>query len=189
MLIGYARTSTADQEAGLEAQVRDLRAAGVGAAWHAERASAVGERPILEKILAGLRPGDTLVVTKLDRLARNVAHLGRIVEAIREKGAELRILNLNLDTGTPTGILILNMLGAVAQFEREMMLERQREGIEKAKKDGKYTGRKGVDPDNVRKLVEEHERHGETRAVAIELTAAFYKIGQRQVYRIVNGGK
>jgi DNA invertase Pin-like site-specific DNA recombinase len=141
MLIGYARTSTLEQDAGLEAQLRDLTAAGAERTFE-EQVSSVAERPQLSAALDYLRAGDALAVTKLDRLARSVAHLLRIVQAIEGKGAALRVLNLNLDTSTPTGRLMLTMLGAIAQFEREMMLERQREGIAKAKAMGKYKGRK-----------------------------------------------
>jgi DNA invertase Pin-like site-specific DNA recombinase len=140
MIIGYARTSTLEQEAGLEAQLRVLAAAGVERTYQ-EQVSSVAERPQLAAALDYLRKCDALVVTKLDRLARSVADLLRIVQAIEGKGAALRVLNLNLDTGTPTGRLMLTMLGAIAQFEREMMLERQREGIAKAKAAGKYKGR------------------------------------------------
>ena len=83
----------------------------------------------------------TLIVTKLDRLARSVRHLGEIVDALDRKKVGLRVLDLGLDTSNATGKLMLNVLGAVAQFEREMMLERQREGIAKAKAEGKYRGR------------------------------------------------
>tara|TARA_R110002012_G_scaffold306515_1_gene511284 strand:- start:151 stop:552 length:402 start_codon:yes stop_codon:yes gene_type:complete len=87
------------------------------------------------------REGDILVVTKLDRLARSVRNLGEIVEELEGKGVGLRVLDLGLDTTNATGKLMLNVLGAVAQFEREMMLERQREGIARAKAEGKYRGR------------------------------------------------
>lgn len=98
-------------------------------------------RPQLAAALDYLRDGDALVVTKLDRLARSTAYLLLITETIQGKGAALRGLNLNLDTSTATGRMMLTMLGAIAQFEREMMLERQREGIAKAKAAGKYRGR------------------------------------------------
>jgi DNA invertase Pin-like site-specific DNA recombinase len=88
-----------------------------------------------------LRDGDVLTVTKLDRIARSVRDLMDIVCRIEEKGAGLRILAMNLDTATPTGRLTLQVLGAVAEFERAIMLERQREGIAKAKAEGKYKGR------------------------------------------------
>jgi DNA invertase Pin-like site-specific DNA recombinase len=140
MEIGYARTSTVDQVAGFEAQRRDLKAAGCKKVF-AEQVSSVAERGQLMAALDYLRDGDVLTVTKLDRIARSVRDLMEIVHRIREKGAGLRILAMNLDTTTPTGRLMLQVLGAVAEFERAIMLERQREGIAKAKAEGKYQGR------------------------------------------------
>jgi DNA invertase Pin-like site-specific DNA recombinase len=141
MLVGYARTSTLEQEAGLEAQMRDLRALGCEKLF-SEQTSSVGARKALDAAIEFYREGDALVVTKLDRLARSVTHLGRIIETLEANGISLRILNLGVDTATPTGKLMLNVLGGVAQFEREMILERQREGIAKAKAEGAYKGRK-----------------------------------------------
>ena len=142
MLIGYARTSTLDQSAGLDAQNRDLQAAGCERVYVEQVSSVdVAERQELARALDMLRTGDVLVVTKLDRLARSMSHLMSLLAGIEAKGAALRILSMNLDTGTPTGRLMLNVLGSVAQFEREIMLERQREGIAKAKAAGKYKGR------------------------------------------------
>jgi DNA invertase Pin-like site-specific DNA recombinase len=141
MKIGYARTSTLEQAAGFDAQIKELKALGCDKI-RKEQVSSVAERPELERALESLRKGDVLIVTKLDRLARHVVHLGQIVERINDAGATLRILAMGLDTGTATGKLMLNVLGSVAQFEREMMLERQREGIAKAKADGKYKGGK-----------------------------------------------
>ena len=140
MLVGYARTSTTEQAAGLEAQRRDLKASGCEELFE-EQVSSVQRREELEKALKFVRKGDTLVVTKLDRLARSVPDLVKIMERLEGKGASLRILAMNLDTNTPTGRLLLNLVGSVAQFEREVMLERQREGIAKAKEEGKYKGR------------------------------------------------
>lgn len=139
-IVGYARTSTAEQIAGLEAQQRELKAAGVKKLF-SERVSSVAQRGELQRALDYIRDGDVFVVTKLDRLARSVADLLAIQRTIDEKGASLRILGLNLDTTTPTGKLMLHLLGSIAQFERELMLERQREGIAKAKAEGKYKGR------------------------------------------------
>lgn len=141
MKIGYARTSTVEQVAGLEAQERDLRAAGVEKLF-AERVSSQGQRQELKAAIDFSREGDVLVVTKLDRLARSMADLVEITKALEAKKVSLVILNLNLDTSTASGKLTLNLFGAIAQFERELMLERQREGIAKAKADGKYKGRK-----------------------------------------------
>ena len=141
VLIGYARTSTIDQKAGLEAQLRDLEAAGCTKVFREEISSVAAKRPQLEAALEWVREGDVLVVTKLDRLARSVADLVSITETLKGKGVGLRILAMNLDTSTPTGKLMLNLLGSIAEFERELMLERQREGIAKAKAEGKYKGR------------------------------------------------
>jgi len=141
VLIGYARTSTTDQKAGLDAQLRDLQAAGCTKIFKEEISSVAGKRPELDRALEFVREGDVLVVTKLDRLARSVADLMTITTALKAKGVELRILAIQLDTSTPTGKLMLNLLGSIAEFERELMLERQREGIAKAKAEGKYKGR------------------------------------------------
>ncbi|RVA05350.1 recombinase family protein [Mesorhizobium sp. M7A.F.Ca.US.001.02.1.1] len=141
MLIGYARTSSLEQEAGLEAQLRDLRRLGCERIFQ-EQVSAIGTRAQLEAAVEFSREGDTLVVTKLDRLARSVRHMWAIIDRVQTKGAAIRIENLGIDTGTPTGKLMLNILGGIAEFEREMMLERQREGIAKAKAEGRYKGRK-----------------------------------------------
>jgi DNA invertase Pin-like site-specific DNA recombinase len=140
LVIGYARVSTTVQEAGFEAQLRDLSAAGAAKLFQ-EQTSSVGARRQLEACLDFIRENDVLVVTKLDRLARSTAHLLQIVETIERKGAALRVLNLNLDTSTATGRLMLTLIGAIAQFERELMLERQKEGIQKAKEAGRYRGR------------------------------------------------
>ena len=146
MLVGVARTSTTEQLAGLEAQVRDLKAYGCGDDnVYKEQVSSVGERKELDAAINSLRKGDKLVVTKLDRLARSVRHLGDLLETLEAKGAGLVILSMGgqqVDTTTATGKMMLNVMASVAQFEREMMLERQKEGIAKAKKEGKYTGRK-----------------------------------------------
>lgn len=141
MLIGYARTSTLEQEAGLEAQLRDLRALGCEKLFE-EQTSSVGPRKALDAAMEFSREGDTLVVTKLDRLARSVVHLGAILQTLEAKGVALRIVNLGVDTATPTGRLILTVMGGIAEFERGMMLERQREGIDRAKRENRYKGRK-----------------------------------------------
>jgi DNA invertase Pin-like site-specific DNA recombinase len=143
MLVGYARTSTIEQEAGLDAQARDLDDAGCERSF-AERVSSIGRRAELEAAIAFMRKGDVLVVTKPDRLARSVADLLGIVARLEAKGVALRVLSMGgaeVDTRNATGRLMLTMLGAVAEFERALMLERQREGIAKAKAEGRYQGR------------------------------------------------
>jgi DNA invertase Pin-like site-specific DNA recombinase len=143
MLVGYARTSTVEQLAGLDAQRRDLGATGCTKLF-IEQVSSVGKRDQLAAALEFVREGDTVVVTKLDRLARSTAHLLAMVEELDLKGVALRILDFggsSVDTKSPSGRLMLTMFAAMGQFEREMMLERQREGIAAAKAKGKYKGR------------------------------------------------
>jgi DNA invertase Pin-like site-specific DNA recombinase len=144
MIVAYARTSTAEQHAGLDAQTRDLAAAGAEEIF-AEQVSSVAERPKLKAALRHVRKGDVLMVTKPDRLARSTADLLAIVRDLEARGVGLLILSMGgqqLDTRSPTGRLMLTMLAAVAEFERGLMLERQREGIAKAKAEGAYKGRK-----------------------------------------------
>ena len=144
MLIGLARTSTLEQVEGLEGQVRDLEAYGCKRVFK-EQVSSTAEREQLETGLGILRAGDKLVVTKLDRLAKSVQHLSQIIKKINSVGASLVVLDMGgtaVDTSKPTGNLILNVMSSIAHFERAMMLERQREGIAKAKADGRYLGRK-----------------------------------------------
>lgn len=140
-LVGYGRTSTADQVAGLEDQIEELKRAGCSRIF-AEHVSAVERhRPELEAALDWLRSGDTFIVTKPDRLARSVTDLLGIVGRLKAKGVTVRILSMHLDTSNPTSMLTLSIMAAVGQWEREIMLERQRAGIAKAKAEGKYRGR------------------------------------------------
>jgi DNA invertase Pin-like site-specific DNA recombinase len=143
MNVGYARTSTTDQAAGLEAQERDLNAAGAERVF-AEQVSSVAKRTKLAECLSFLRDGDVLTVTKPDRLARSTAELLAIESDLSKRGIGLVVLSMGgerLDTRNPTSKLMLTILAGVATWEREIMLERQREGIAKAKAAGKYKGR------------------------------------------------
>ena len=116
MIIGYARTSTAEQVAGFEAQIRELEAAGCAKIFQ-EQVSSVAERAQLLAAIDFAREGDVFTVTKIDRLARSVGDLVRILESLEAKKVGVRILNLGMDTRGPTGKLIVNVLGCVAQFE------------------------------------------------------------------------
>jgi DNA invertase Pin-like site-specific DNA recombinase len=139
-IIGYARVSTADQE--LEAQMEQLCSLPCEKIFQEKISGATIERPQLTALLEYVREGDVLVVCKLDRIARSTKNLLDIVEQLEKKKVAFRVLNINLDTTTATGKLMLSMLAAIGQFEREMMLERQAEGIRIAKQKGIYTGRK-----------------------------------------------
>jgi DNA invertase Pin-like site-specific DNA recombinase len=183
MLIGYGRTSTIDQQAGIHARERDLSAAGCEKLF-VEQVSSIGRRQQLDAALDYVREGDTLIVTKLDRLARSVPDLLAMVARLEAKSVALRVLAMSgsqpLDTGTAIGKLMLADIGAVGQFEREMMLERQREGIAQAKRDGRYKGRA---PTVLRQAVE-IMRLKDIGVTPTEI-ASKMGIGRASVYRVL----
>ena len=186
MLVGYASTSSLAQVAGLEAQERELRTAGCDKVF-AEQVSSVAEREQLEAALDYVREGDTFTVTKLDRLARSVGDLLEIVARLERRKVSLRVLSMSgsqpLDTGTATGRLMLAVIGAVGQAEREAMLERQREGIAKAKAQGRYKGRVPT----VRRQAAEIIRLKEAGVRPSEI-ASKLGIGRASVYRVLGAG-
>jgi DNA invertase Pin-like site-specific DNA recombinase len=180
MKIGYARTSTTDQVAGLEAQLRDLAKLGCDKVFQEQLSSVDAKRAQLEAAIDYCRDGDTLVCTKLDRLARSVADVVAIEARLKAKGAALLILDPMMDTSSPAGRLTFNVLASIAQFEREIMLSRQREGIQKAKGEGKYKGRKPTvraQEDKIKELLT-----GGMRPTAV---AKHLKIARSSVYRII----
>lgn len=153
MLVGYARVSSSGQS--LDIQNAALTDAGCEKLF-AEKVSgrSTHDREELARAIDFVREGDALVVTRLDRLARSVGDLHRIIEKLTEKKVAFRCLNQSgVDTDSSTGRLMLAILGAVAAFENDIRLERQREGIAKAKAEGKYKGRKPtVDATRVKEL-------------------------------------
>ena len=184
-LIGYGRTSTADQVAGLEGQERDLRAAGCAKLFLEQVSATTTKRPQLEAALDYAREGDTVFVTKPDRLARSTADLLGIVARLEAKGVGLVVLSMGgqqVDTRTATGKLMLTMLAAVAAFERDLMLERQREGIAKAKGEGKYKGRA---PTAMRQAAEVSRLHGS--GVTPTEIARRLGLSRMSVYRALKG--
>ena len=150
--IGYARVSSTDQD--LAIQEEALRAAGCTIIRSEKRSGTKMEgRDQLQTILDFIHTGDVLTVTKLDRLARSVGDLMRIVDLLAEKGASLRVLNAHIDTSTASGKAFLGMLAIFAEFETNLRRERQLEGIAKAKAAGVYKGRPAsIDADQVRQL-------------------------------------
>lgn len=179
MLVGYARTSTLEQKAGLEAQRNALRAVGCERIWE-EQISSIATRAALKEALAFCREGDFLVITKLDRLARSIRHLCEIVDGLEDRGIGLRILDLSLDTSNASGRLMLNLLGSIAEFERENMLERQREGIAKAKAEGRYKGRKPTARLKANQILQLVSEGVGKRAIAKRL-----EVSERSVHRII----
>jgi len=150
-LIGYARVSTEDQ--GTDAQCDELRAAGC-ATVHEEHASGADrDRPVLSRVVREVRRGDTLVVVRLDRLARSVSHLLAVIEELEARGAHFRSLHDPIDTSTPQGMFSLQVLGAVAQLERALIAERTKAGLIAARKRGRVGGNPGLragDPNAIR---------------------------------------
>lgn len=138
MLIGYARVSTADQNTSI--QLAALKRAGV-AQVHEEKRSAVKTRPVLDTLLDRINTGDTLVVYKLDRLARSLVQLLHIVELLDKRGAKFRSLTESLETSTPAGRLFMQMLGSFAEFERSLIRERVVAGQIAARARGQVWGR------------------------------------------------
>ena len=165
---------------GLEAQLRDLKETGVKKIFSEQLSSVDAERPQLEAAIDFAREGDVLVITKIDRIARSVAHLCEIEARLHAKGPSLKVLMPKLETSTPIGRLVFNMVGAIAQFKREIMLERQREGIAKAKAEGKYKGRAPTARAKADEVLTLHK--GGMGATEIARTL---KIGRASVYRIL----
>jgi DNA invertase Pin-like site-specific DNA recombinase len=173
---GYARVSTLDQD--LTVQRQALRAAGCGVI-RAEKASGNRRdgRTELQVLLDFVQPGDTLVVTRIDRLARSLKDLQDIVHELKSRGVALRATEQPIDTGTATGKAFLDMLGVFAEFETNLRRERQLEGIKQAKARGVYQGRKpSIDMAEIRRL-REQDGLGPT-AIARRLG-----IGRASVYR------
>jgi DNA invertase Pin-like site-specific DNA recombinase len=172
---GYARVSTIEQDLALQRAA--LKAAGCDVI-RAEKASGTRRdgRTELQVLLDFLRPGDALLVTRIDRLARSLKDLQDIVHELKEKGVALRATEQPIDTGSAAGKAFLDMLGVFAEFETNLRRERQMEGITAAKARGVYKGRKKVDPAIVLQLRNE-EKLGPA-AIARRLG-----IGRASVYR------
>lgn len=183
MIIGYARTSTVEQQAGFEDQQRALLATGCTKIF-AEQVSSVLERPQLAAALDFVREGDTLAVTRMDRLARSTTDLLSIIGTLEAKGVALRILDFGgsaVDTTSPTGRLVVTMLGAVAECERALLKDRQKAGIAKAKAEGRYKGRA---PTARRKSADVHQLKQEGLG-AVEI-ASRTGMSRASVYRILS---
>jgi DNA invertase Pin-like site-specific DNA recombinase len=141
-LIGYARASTDDQVH--DAQMDELSAAGCERIFQEDGSGASRARPVLTRLLGDLAAGDVLVVVRLDRLARSVSHLLQVIEDLQERGVHFRSIRDPIDTSTPQGMFSLQVLGAVAQFERALIAERTNAGIKAAKARGKLPGNPGL---------------------------------------------
>ena len=168
-IIGYARVSSVGQRH--EGQVERLKEAGATKVF-AEKVSGLDkERPELARCLEYLREGDTLLITKLDRLARSTSHLHQIVEGLTAKGVGFKVLDdVSLDTTTRTGKLVFGILASIAEFEMALRKERQMEGIAKAKAEGRTGGRpKLVTPEVEAEIVKLREGGMSIRKIAAKV--------------------
>jgi len=166
MLIGYARVSTDDQD--LSLQIEKLKEYGCQKIFAEKQSGNKSDRPELLKALDYLREGDTFVVCKIDRLARSIIDLNNIVQELINKGVNVRFLKENIEfqvneKNNPLQALLFNILGSFAQFERDIIVERTKEGRERAKRQGKHLGRPGQDKKKIEralKLYHERETNG-----------------------------
>jgi len=174
-IYGYARVSTIDQH--LTLQVEALKAAGcTNIRSEKKSGSSTSGRDELQTLIDFVRPGDTIVVTRVDRLARSIADLSQIVRTLQEKGVALRATEQPIDTGSPEGRAFLQMLGVFAEFETAIRRERQLEGIRKAMAEGRYLGRPiSVDAARIRDLASQ----GHTARAIVEALG----VGRASVYR------
>lgn len=186
MDFGYARVSTAQQDAGYEAQIRDLRDSGVPVEnIYQEKISArAADRPEFDALLRSLRSGDVLVVTKLDRLCRSVKDAMEILETLDDRGASLRILDMGLDTSNATGKLIISVMSSIAEFEANILRERQREGIDACKARKGYHGRQPTARRKTDAVMAMVAAGVNRQAIADQLG-----IGIASVYRIIKDNK
>lgn len=183
MLIGYARVSTTDQNPQL--QLDALNTTGVERTFVDHGVSgSVAKRPELDRCLEHLREGDTLVVWRLDRLARSLRNLLELVEHLAQRGVHLRSLTENIDTGSASGRLVLSVFGAMAQFERELIRERTEAGLAAAKARGVRVGRPNAVTDDqlaqARTLVGAGHRVGDV--------AETLGVGRSTLYRALQDG-
>ncbi|WP_127116240.1 recombinase family protein [Shimia sediminis] len=178
MIIGYARVSTDDQN--LDAQTDALQAAGAEHIFSDKISGSMRKRPELDKLLDQLRSGDVIVVTKYDRLARSLRDLLDIVEAIKDQGAGFRSLAEDIDTTTPAGRLVFHVFASIAQFERERISERTREGLQAAKARGRVGGRPPA-LTTAQKAEARRMRDDEQRSIS-EI-ARLFKVSERTVRR------
>jgi len=184
MLVGYARVSTLDQKPGL--QIDALKAAGCARIFTEKASGAQRERPELKAALGYIRAGDTLVVWKLDRLARSMRQLIETVEDLQSRGIELRSLTESIDTATPGGRLVFHIFGALAEFERAVIRERTSAGLQAARERGKKGGRpRTLDPKDLaaaKALLADP-------AIRVEDVAARLKVSPATLYRYLPGGR
>ncbi len=178
MLIGYARVSTGEQN--LDAQLDALTAAGAERIFSEQISGAMRQRPELARVLDHLRKGDVVVVTKYDRLARSLRDLLDIVAVINARGAGFRSLAEDIDTTTPAGRLVFHIFASLAEFERDRISERTREGLEAARRRGRAGGRpRALSPAQRLEVCRMRDEEGR----AVSEIAALFRVSTKTIRR------
>ncbi|MEL7521009.1 MAG: recombinase family protein, partial [Cyanobacteria bacterium J06553_1] len=177
--VGYARVSSVGQS--LDVQLDKLK--DCDQLFKEKKTGTSSKRPRLKACLEYVREGDTLVVTRLDRLARSTLHLCQLAEQLQEKGVNLKVIDQSIDTSDATGRLLFNMLGAIAQFETEIRAERQMDGIRNAKANGIHLGRKKTLTDEERIELQLKRQDG----VLIKTLMEEYNLSKASIYRYLDG--
>ena len=184
MIIGYARVSTQDQN--LDRQLDNLKAAGCERIFNEKMTGTRSDRPELKSLMLSLRSGDTLVIDSFSRLSRSTKDLLDMVEKLTAMGVHLVSLKENLDTTTATGKMMLTMLSALSQFERDLIAERTRDGLKAARSRGRQGGRprSGTDKDRKQALALYHSNAMSNREIA-----EHFKISQSTLSRWIRSEK
>ena len=180
MLIGYARVSTTDQKADLQRDA--LTAAGCERIYVDTISGAKTERPEMDRMLEALRDGDTVVVWRLDRLGRSLQHLISVVQQLDDRGVGFRSLTESIDTTTSGGKLIFHIFGALAEFERNLIRERTRAGLEAARQRGRKGGRKPSSPLNNARVLATARKLYEDQIPISDICAAL-KVGRSSLFK------
>ena len=179
--VGYARVSTTGQS--LDIQIEKLEQYGCDVIFK-EKSSGIDDKRVeLKECLKYVRKGDRLVISRLDRMARSALHLGKIVESLKDKKVNLIVLDQNIDTSTPQGVLMFQMLSSFAEFEYELKKERQVEGIKKAVRNGVKFGR----PTKVNTKIAQKVKEDISKEITVRSIIAKHGISVRAYYKIKNG--
>jgi len=177
--IGYARVSSTGQS--LQVQLEKLKSAGCDKIYREKRSGKTAARPEFQNCMGYLREGDTLIITRLDRLARSVIHLAQVATRFQQENIDLIVIDQAIDTSTPTGRLMFNMLAAIAEFETDLRSERQVEGIAKAKNNGVKFGRPSKLTENIKHDIYVKRQDGAT----IGQLAKDFNFGEATIYRVL----
>ena len=181
--VGYVRVSSTGQS--LEVQLEKLNQSKCDRIYQEKRSGRTADRPEFQACMNYLREGDTLIITRLDRLARSVVHLAQLAKRFQQENIDLLVVDQNIDTSTSTGRLMFNMLASIAEFENDLRTERQAEGIAKAKENGVKFGRPAKLTDAKQEAIYSRRMAGAT----IGQLAKEFRLGEATVYRALNAVK